>query len=352
MQYVVRTRNNNLNIRSGPGQQYHIVGSLQRGTRVDIIASQDQWKKLGSGGWVHNDYLVPASAGNEEVAPEVDLVLPHYRWPHDQNRRMLAGFGTGQASLKPEHIRWLLRHAAPRARAGQWIFLRGYASKLGDTTINRQLSIRRANAVRKFLITQAGVSSRRITGSGGIGEEWSQGSERDNSAQWRAVEVIISDGVIQGPQITIIGDSPLSRQFFIKYLGGGGGGPGFALGVHGFMIRNPSNWYIRYGLGTAGGSIGAPFSLGNRLPPGRGWVSFSTTSQRTVDSFGGRAYLRQSGVQIGSHGFGFFKLFIPGVLDINIPTGSGLSASLYDVGGGPFDPDIDGPSHDNIWRYT
>ncbi|MBI4581644.1 MAG: SH3 domain-containing protein [Planctomycetes bacterium] len=351
MQYTVSTRDSNLNVRSGPGPQHSVIGQLARGARVEVVASRPPWQQIASGGWVHGDYLRPAS-GAATASTDEGVVLDHYRWPRDPNRKMLAGFETGRAELKPAHVAWLSGYVAQRVRMGQWVFLRGYASRLGAGGANQELSVRRANAVREFLINRAGVSGSRITGSGGIGESWSRGSEHDNSAEWRAVEVIVTNGVIQGPEVPITGDSPLSRQFYIKYLGGGGGGPGFVLGVYGFIIRNPDNWYIKYGLGGGGGSIGAPLpSFGNGLPPGQGWVSFRTTALRTVDSFQGHASVRQSGVQIGPVGGNFFfKLWVPGAFEVDLPTGSGFSLTLYQVEMGIFDAASEGPRHGVNWQ--
>lgn len=358
MEHVVRTNGGNLNVRSGPGLGHRVVSSLRNGARVNVRGSQGVWRELAGGGWAHADFLRPASGAAPGTAPATGpegrgegLVLPHYRWPGDPHRKMLADFATGSAELRDAHRRWLREHALMRAqRYSQWIFIRGHASRRGDAAANQRLSERRARAVRDFLIAQ-GLAPERITGFGGVGEAWSGGPENDNSPEWRSVEVIVSNGVIQGEApFVITGRSPLSREFHIKYLGGGGGGPGFALGVHGFAIRNPHDYYIRYGLGVAGGSIGAPFSLGNPLPPGRGWVRFTTPTLRTVDSFEGRAYLRQSGVQIGSAGFGFFKLWVPGLIDVDLQTGSGLSATFYEAGGGPFDASTRGPTLGEGWR--
>lgn len=358
MEYLVRTRGGNLNVRSGPGQNHRVVSSLRNGARVNVRSSQGAWRELAGGGWAHGDFLQPASGAAPGAVADGSagsggegMVLPHYRWPADPHRKILAGFATGGADLLDAHRRWLREHALMRAqRFSQWIFIRGHASRRGDAAANQQLSERRARAVRDYLLAQ-GLPPERITGFGGVGEEWSAGADNDNSPEWRSVEVIVSNGVIRSDEaFTISGRSPLSREFHIKYLGGGGGGPGFALGVHGFAIRNPHDYYIRYGLGVAGGSIGAPLSLGSAPPAGQGWVRFTTPDLRTVDSFEGRGYLRQSGVQLGRHGFGFFKLWVPNLIDVDLPTGPGLSATFYEAGGGPFDANTRGPTLGDGWR--
>lgn len=47
-----------LNVRSGPGSSYAKTGSLTRGTVVNVIAIQNGWAQLATGGWVSSMYLI------------------------------------------------------------------------------------------------------------------------------------------------------------------------------------------------------------------------------------------------------------------------------------------------------
>lgn len=51
---------NALNIRSGPGTNYARTGHYTRGTLIRIVETNGNWGKT-SDGWVHLDYLAPAS---------------------------------------------------------------------------------------------------------------------------------------------------------------------------------------------------------------------------------------------------------------------------------------------------
>lgn len=53
----VATQSANLNIRSGPGTNYRIVGSLKKGTKVTVTATSGSWSQIGSGKWVSTSYL-------------------------------------------------------------------------------------------------------------------------------------------------------------------------------------------------------------------------------------------------------------------------------------------------------
>jgi hypothetical protein len=69
-----------------------------------------------------------------------------------------------------------------------WVFLRGYASRTGDTGHNLQLSRERVSNVRSFL--NAYVSDSHITGLEHVGEAWSH-REIEEDEQFRSVEVIM-----------------------------------------------------------------------------------------------------------------------------------------------------------------
>lgn len=46
-----------LNVRSGPGTRFNVIGSLKRGDVVKIEATSGSWSRIDSDGWVHNGYL-------------------------------------------------------------------------------------------------------------------------------------------------------------------------------------------------------------------------------------------------------------------------------------------------------
>lgn len=70
-----------LNLRSGPGTQYRIIGVIQTGDAVEILARGDGWTKVHAGdteeGWIPEGYLQPeqparvALAGAQAEAAEL-----------------------------------------------------------------------------------------------------------------------------------------------------------------------------------------------------------------------------------------------------------------------------------------
>lgn len=53
----VSTQRQNLNVRSGPGTSYKVVGSLTKGSKVTVISTSGGWSKIGANKWVSTSYL-------------------------------------------------------------------------------------------------------------------------------------------------------------------------------------------------------------------------------------------------------------------------------------------------------
>lgn len=53
----VATQSQNLNVRSGPGTSYKVVGSLTKGSKVKVISTSGSWSKIGANKWVSTSYL-------------------------------------------------------------------------------------------------------------------------------------------------------------------------------------------------------------------------------------------------------------------------------------------------------
>ncbi len=67
---TVTTESGRLNIRKGPGTDYSITGSLEKGEKVDIIAEKNGWGQLGDSidGWVSLKFITRLPS--EENIPE------------------------------------------------------------------------------------------------------------------------------------------------------------------------------------------------------------------------------------------------------------------------------------------
>lgn len=64
----VSTQSQNLNVRSGPGTGYSIVGSLAKGTKVNVTAVSNGFGKIGTNKWVSSSYLSATKPGSTTVS--------------------------------------------------------------------------------------------------------------------------------------------------------------------------------------------------------------------------------------------------------------------------------------------
>ncbi len=129
-------------------------------------------------------------------------VIPHPADQSNPNHVILTDFATNSARLNDDHRAWLDGHAARELQRPNpsWIYVRGLASRLGPPDVNIALSNRRAHSVLSRLAENPVADLSRLTGIDARGEEWSDGDERDDSARWRAAEVIISRNRLPNPR--------------------------------------------------------------------------------------------------------------------------------------------------------
>lgn len=147
----------------------------------------------------------------------------------------------------------------------------GFASKLGDAKFNKMLSQGRVNSVLSFLqkIDQRTLSSVELWET--HGEDLSSGGERDNSPEWRAVEVHIFIGEILpspvSPNVTPVKPNvtPLSggeqfKEWSVATLGGAFVANAVGGGFNIFFIKNEKHNEIRGYIQPVGG-VGASVGL-------------------------------------------------------------------------------------------
>jgi|GEM_PF-6202877 len=69
----VATQYSPLNIRSGPGLQYARLGQLAKGTRVEILLSQEGWHRIPQG-WVSAEYI--SMPGDDDLVERISRIFP------------------------------------------------------------------------------------------------------------------------------------------------------------------------------------------------------------------------------------------------------------------------------------
>ena len=65
-----------LNVRSGPGYGYSVIGTLSKGTVVNVVGTSGSWSKINSPktGWVYSSYL--SNTSHTSTSSGSDLVWP------------------------------------------------------------------------------------------------------------------------------------------------------------------------------------------------------------------------------------------------------------------------------------
>ena len=276
---------------------------------------------------------------------------------NSQGRRrvLLYGFTTGSHALPTMHERWLSRFAReahdPNIR---WQVL-GISSRLGDRTrpgqeFNEQLSLDRANVVASHLTDEAMAATPPRPRMGlvipnlnvvvaGVGTRSSDASDINNNTE-NDRAVFLTNGSYVGSEFTVTArrQPQLQNEFHVKYLGGGGVSLFKMAGgvMHMFAIRDSQNFWQKYKFTGPSGGVGLlPFSYGDAVPRGQGWVSIRTRNRCTVEQFSGAATIPEAGIQVGDAGVSFLRLEIGArrsvqnlVLSATCPTGPGISAGF------------------------
>ncbi len=88
---------------------------------------------------------------------------------------------------KPEHTKWLRDNVFRRLANGEHLWISGRASKVGNAAYNQDLSSRRAQAVKSFLMTEGRAAEAQIDSTRWSGSTLATG----NDAQDRTVELHI-----------------------------------------------------------------------------------------------------------------------------------------------------------------
>src|SRR5690606_41568142 len=109
-----------LNVRSGPGTENAVVGVLQRGQVVEVIACEGNWCRVeaaGLSGWASNRYLTPVESAPDtpEPAPQPvpepnvtgTIVTPAFSFPFGNVER------PGIRPASPGHVRLVAQAARP-----------------------------------------------------------------------------------------------------------------------------------------------------------------------------------------------------------------------------------------------
>jgi len=211
-------------------------------------------------------------------------------------KKRLIDFDTASANLEVQHEQWLRQSInIARINSGFHVRLFGFASRLGAVGFNQRLSQRRMNAVLSFLqaIEPKTLSNVEIWEPHGSADSW--GSAKDDSPEWRAVEVHLFIGEIPPspvpPNMTPVQPTVLplpGGERFKKWSVASPGGVFVAEIVGGgfniFYIKNEKLNEIRGYIQPVAG-IGASLSVSGLGPVWKAIQQIVTGAQASAPDF-------------------------------------------------------------------
>jgi OmpA-OmpF porin, OOP family len=116
-------------------------------------------------------------------------------------------FGNGKVKVDPKYAPQLLALAnKAKTIEGYMIEVKGYASSVGSTALNQQLSEDRANNVTNILLQQGNIPLTRMLAPGAMGESHQVGSNKTEQAQAQNRRVVVR--VLQNKAIAGITPPP------------------------------------------------------------------------------------------------------------------------------------------------
>ena len=98
--YVIATT---LNVRSGAGTSYSVLGSLSKGTKVEVISTTNGWSKIsynGSTGYVSSQYLSDNTTSTNTTTKYVTATTLNVRSGAGTSYSVLGSLKIGRASCR------------------------------------------------------------------------------------------------------------------------------------------------------------------------------------------------------------------------------------------------------------
>lgn len=182
------TANSGLNVRSGAGTNYSIVGGLSKGTKVTVYEESNGWSRIGSGQWVSSQYLAASnstSAKTMYVTPDSGL---NVRTGAGTSYRIIKALTKGtKVTVYEEKNGW------SRIGDGQWVSSQ-YLSSSNGTSSTKTMYVKataglnvRSGAGTNYSIVKALPNGTKVTVY-----EQKNGWSRIGSRQWVSSQYLTS----------------------------------------------------------------------------------------------------------------------------------------------------------------
>ena len=182
------TANSGLNVRSGAGTNYSIVGGLSKGTKVTVYEESNGWSRIGRGQWVSSQYLAASnstSAKTMYVTPDSGL---NVRTGAGTSYRIIKALTKGtKVTVYEEKNGW------SRIGDGQWVSSQ-YLSSSNGTSSTKTMYVKataglnvRSGAGTNYSIVKALPNGTKVTVY-----EQKNGWSRIGNRQWVSSQYLTS----------------------------------------------------------------------------------------------------------------------------------------------------------------
>ena len=126
------------NTRSGPGLGYSVTGQLQKGTYIDIVATDGEWGKLSNGSWVRLkggfvSYVGGSSGASSSSSYKTGLYRVKYNGTNIRRGPSLSSAVAGRLNAGTQVTVTQVSGEWGRMTDGNWIRLNGFADYVGNT---------------------------------------------------------------------------------------------------------------------------------------------------------------------------------------------------------------------------
>ena len=180
------TANSGLNVRSGAGTNYAIVGGLSKGTKVTVYEMSNGWARIGSGQWVSAQYLTdstqPAQTKTMYVSANSGL---NVRTGKGTNYRIIKALPKGtKVTVYEESNGW------SRIGSGQWVSSQYLTSSNQSSTTTKTVNAKSGLNVRAGKGTNYKIIKALPYGTKVTVYETSNGWARIGNGQWVSAQYL------------------------------------------------------------------------------------------------------------------------------------------------------------------
>ncbi|OCA82452.1 hypothetical protein A8F94_21355 [Bacillus sp. FJAT-27225] len=194
-----------LNVRSGVGTSYSIVGKLPTGTLVTVLSEKSGWSNITSGtvkGWVSSQYLSPVTWSGYVTANSLNV-----RNAASTTGTVLGSIPSGTAvTVHGTDGSWL-KVSVPSKSLNGWVSS-SFISKTAVTPVNPKLVLKSATSMRKGPGTTYAIVSSETAGTYfdklAVKDGWTQVKKSNGTTGWILSTVLRDPATVLKGKVIVV----------------------------------------------------------------------------------------------------------------------------------------------------